>query len=35
MRQVAKTGQLIEEFSPYGVPIPEEAIKVMVFLFLH
>jgi hypothetical protein len=27
MRQAAKTGQLIEEFSPFGVPIPEEAKK--------
>jgi Domain of unknown function (DUF3291) len=27
MRQAGKTGQLIEEFSPYGVPIPEEAAK--------
>lgn len=24
MRQAAKTGQLIEEFSPYGVPIPKD-----------
>ncbi|MDQ0971416.1 hypothetical protein QFZ31_001294 [Neobacillus niacini] len=27
MQQAAKTGQLIEEFSPFGVPIPEEAAK--------
>lgn len=27
MRQASKTGQLIEEFSPFGVPIPEEAAK--------
>ncbi|NWQ43431.1 DUF3291 domain-containing protein [Bacillus sp. EB106-08-02-XG196] len=27
MRQAAKTGQLIEEFSPFGVAIPEEAKK--------
>jgi hypothetical protein len=27
MRQAGKTGQLVEEFSPYGVPIPEEASK--------
>jgi hypothetical protein len=27
MRQASKTGQLIEEFSPYGVPIPEVASK--------
>lgn len=26
-RQAAKTGHLIEEFSPYGVPFPEDAIK--------
>jgi hypothetical protein len=25
IRQASKTGQLIEEFSPFGVPIPEEA----------
>jgi hypothetical protein len=27
MQQASKTGQLIEEFSPFGVPIPEEAAK--------
>jgi hypothetical protein len=27
MRQATKTGQLIEEFSPFGVTIPEEAAK--------
>lgn len=27
MQQAVKTGQLIKEFSPYGVPIPEEAAK--------
>ncbi|OIK10749.1 hypothetical protein BIV60_19960 [Bacillus sp. MUM 116] len=27
MRQASLSGQLIEEFSPYGVPFPEEAIK--------
>ncbi len=27
MRQAAKTGQLIEEFSPFGVPITEEVSK--------
>jgi hypothetical protein len=27
MRQASKTGQLIEDFSPFGVPIPEEAAK--------
>jgi hypothetical protein len=25
MRRAGRTGQLIEEFSPFGVPIPEEA----------
>jgi hypothetical protein len=35
MRQASKTGQLIEEFSPYGVPIPEEAAKGKVLLLLH
>ena len=27
IRQAVKTGQLIEEFSPYGVPIPGETPK--------
>jgi hypothetical protein len=27
IRQAVKTEKLIEEFSPYGVPIPEEAAK--------
>ncbi|MFS0777741.1 DUF3291 domain-containing protein [Neobacillus sp. 3P2-tot-E-2] len=27
MRQATRTGQLIKEFSPFGVPIPEEATK--------
>jgi hypothetical protein len=27
MRQAEKSGQLVKEFSPFGVPIPEEAAK--------